>query len=160
MFLSLVPALSGDSTSVGTERRMLVMLSRAACVRAMSLQSCPTLSYPIDHSPPGSSVDGILQARILEWVAMPSFRGSSPLRDRTCVSWVSCTGRLVLYQQHHLGSPTLSRADWISSILIHHHTSWQVFYLFFGSENIGSGISMVIQGLRLPLPMQRYGFNP
>ena len=44
---------------------------------------------------PGSSVQGILQARILEWVAMPSSRGSSWPRDRTCVSYVSCVGRQV-----------------------------------------------------------------
>ena len=56
-----------------------------ACVRAKSLQSCPTLCYSLEHSPPGSSVLGILQARILEWVAMPSSRGSSRPRDRTRV---------------------------------------------------------------------------
>ena len=44
-------------------------------------QSCPTLWDPIDCSLPGSSVHGILQARILEWVAIPFFRGSSQLRD-------------------------------------------------------------------------------
>ena len=48
---------------------------------AKSLQSCLTLCDPMDGSPPGSSVDGILQARILEWVAMPSSRGSSRSRD-------------------------------------------------------------------------------
>ena len=57
------------------------------CVHA---QSCPALFDPMDSSPPGSSVHGILQARILEWVAIPSSRGSSPLRDRTHVSGVSC----------------------------------------------------------------------
>ena len=41
-----------------------------AAAAAKSLQSCPTLSYPIDGSPLGSSVCGILQARILEWVAI------------------------------------------------------------------------------------------
>ena len=49
-------------------------------------QSCPTLCDPMDYSPPGSSVHGILQARILEWVAMPFSRGSSQPRDRTQVS--------------------------------------------------------------------------
>ena len=44
-----------------------------ACVRAKSLQLCPTLSDPMDSGPPGSSVQGILQARILEWVAKPLF---------------------------------------------------------------------------------------
>ena len=42
----------------------------AAAAAAKSLQSCPTLCDPIDGSPPGSSVPGILQARILEWVAI------------------------------------------------------------------------------------------
>ena len=50
--------------------------------RAKSLQSCPTLSDPMDWNP-GSSVHGILQARILEWVAIPFSRGSSQPRHRT-----------------------------------------------------------------------------
>ena len=45
------------------------------CVRAKSLQLCLTLCNPMDYSPPGSSVPGILLARILEWVAMLSSRG-------------------------------------------------------------------------------------
>ena len=44
---------------------------------AKSCQSCPTLCDPIDVSPPGSPIPGILQARILEWVAIPFSRGSS-----------------------------------------------------------------------------------
>ena len=48
------------------------------CVHAcLGTQSCPTLCDPTDSSPPGSSVHGIFQARILEWVAMPSSRESS-----------------------------------------------------------------------------------
>ena len=46
------------------------------CVCAKSFQSCPTSCNSMDCSPPGSSVHGILQTRILEWVAMPSSRGS------------------------------------------------------------------------------------
>ena len=49
-------------------------------------QLCPTLCDPMDYSPQGSSVHGIFQARILEWVDMPSSRGSSRPRDRTLVS--------------------------------------------------------------------------
>ena len=49
-------------------------------------QSCLTLCDPVDCSPPGSSVHEILQVRILEWVAMPSSRGSSQPRDQTQVS--------------------------------------------------------------------------
>ena len=67
------------------------------CVCAVSLvtQSRPTLSDPMDCSPPGSSVHGILQARILEWVVIPVSRGSSRRpRDRTqvpCVVGGFCT---------------------------------------------------------------------
>ena len=66
-----------------------------AAAAAKSLQSCPTLCDPIDGRPPGSRVPGILQARILEWVAISS-RGSSRLRDRTGISHVSCIGRRIL----------------------------------------------------------------
>ena len=68
-----------------------------ACVHVKLLQSCLTLYDPMDHSLPGSSVHGILQARILAWVAMPSSRGSSQPRDLTHVPYVSCIGRQVLY---------------------------------------------------------------
>ena len=68
-----------------------------ACVCAKSLQSCPTLCDTIDCSPPGSSVPGILQARILEWATIPFSRGSSRPRDGTHVSYVSYIDRKVLY---------------------------------------------------------------
>ena len=72
-------------------------------VKALVAQSCLTLCDPMD--PPGSSVHGILQARILEWVPMPSSRGSSQPMDQALVCYVSCIGRWVLYHQCHLGSP-------------------------------------------------------
>ena len=49
------------------------------------IQSCLTLCSPMDYSPPGSSVRGLFQARILEWVAMSSSSGSSQCRDGTHV---------------------------------------------------------------------------
>ena len=58
------------------------------CMHAQSLQLCWTLCDPIDYSPPGSSVLGILQTRILEWVAMSSSRGSSQSRGWTCLSCI------------------------------------------------------------------------
>ena len=64
---------------------------------ATSPQSCLTLWDPIDCSLLGSSVHGILQARILEGVAMPSSRGSSQPRDGTSISSASCIGRWILY---------------------------------------------------------------
>ena len=67
---------------------------------ARSLQSCQTLCEPMDCILPGTSVHEILQARILEWFAMPSSRGSSQLRDRTHTSYVSCIGRQVFFFYH------------------------------------------------------------
>ena len=51
-------------------RTSLIVAAAAAAAAAKSLQSCPTLCDPIDGSPPGSPVPGILQARTLEWVAI------------------------------------------------------------------------------------------
>ena len=73
-------------------------------MHAKSLQSCPTLCDPMDCSPPSSSVHGTLQARTLEWGAMPSSRGSSPPRDQAHVSCFSCIGSQVLYHYRHLVS--------------------------------------------------------
>ena len=61
----------------------------AAAAAAKLHQLCPTLCDPIDGSPPGSPIPGILQARTLEWVAMPFSRGSSQPRDRTQVSHIA-----------------------------------------------------------------------
>ena len=52
-------------------------------------QSCLTVCSPTDYNPPGSSVHGILQVRILEWVAFPFSRGPSPPRDGTRVSRIA-----------------------------------------------------------------------
>ena len=59
------------------------------CCCCLVTQSCPTLCDSMDCSPSGSSVHGILQARVLEWVAMPSSRGSSQPRDRTWVFYIA-----------------------------------------------------------------------
>ena len=65
---------------------IFLSISLDICVCAKSLQSCLTLGDPMDCSLPGSSVHGILQARILEWVAMPSSRGASWSGDWTQIS--------------------------------------------------------------------------
>ena len=57
----------------------------------------PTLCNPVDYNPPDSSVPGISQARILEWVASSSSRGSSWPKDQTRISCISCIGRWILY---------------------------------------------------------------
>ena len=76
----------------------LTRWGKPAC--AQWLQLCPTLCDPKDSSPSGSSVHGILQARILEWVAMPSSTGSFLPRDRTQAS--DTAG--ILYCLSHQGS--------------------------------------------------------
>ena len=80
----------------------------------------------MDCSPPDSSVCGILQARILEWVALLSSRVSCHPRDWTHVSYVSCTGRQVLYHYCSLGSPTIKDTHthtglpwWLRRLRIH-----------------------------------------
>ena len=60
-------------------------------------QSCLTFCDVMDHTLPGSSIHGVHQSRILEWVAMPSFMGSFRLRDQTHVSYISCIGRQIPY---------------------------------------------------------------
>ena len=62
-------------------------IPKLKCVKVLVIQSCPTLCDPTDCSLPSSSVHGILQARILEWVAIPFSRGSCRPRDWT---WDSC----------------------------------------------------------------------
>ena len=82
--------------SGNTESSVGQSWSRHVCMHAKWLQLCRTFFDPLDCSPPGSSVRGILQARILEWVAMSFSRGSSQLRDQPSTSSFSCIGRRVL----------------------------------------------------------------
>ena len=63
-------------------------------VKVLVTKSCLTLFDPMGYSLPGSSVHGFLQAKILQWVAMPSSRGSSGPKDQTSISY---TGRRILY---------------------------------------------------------------
>ena len=83
---------------------------------AKSLRSCLTLCNPVDCSPPGSSVGGTLQARILEWAAISFFRGSSWPRNWTQVSFIA--GRFFniwcpRYKARHK-KICLSHISWIS----------------------------------------------
>ena len=80
---SAVPGTKALQESIGLRPFLLCVL----CV--LVAQSCPTLWEPTGCSPPGSSVHGILEARILEWVATPFFRGSSWPRGQTQVSCIA-----------------------------------------------------------------------
>ena len=73
-----------------SSHRCVLYGAHNSCMHAKSLQLCPILCNPMNCSPPDSSVHGILQARILEWAAIPFSRGSSWPRDRTPISCGSC----------------------------------------------------------------------
>ena len=78
----------------------------------------------MDYSPPGSSIHGIFQARILEWLAISFSRGSSQLRDRTQDSHTS--GRL--FHLSHLGIFILSlRGNYMSVVAVQSHSCVQIF---------------------------------
>ena len=79
-------------------------------VKVLVAQLCPILYESMDCSPPSSSVHGILQTKMLEWVAIPFSRGYSPPRDQT---WVSC--RLILYHlsQNNAILVRVRVGDWV-----------------------------------------------
>ena len=84
---------AGDPVSITGQGTRSHMPQLRVCMCVLVTQSCQTLCNPMDHSSPGSSVHGILQARILQWIPMPSSRSSSQPRDQTRVSHMA--GRLV-----------------------------------------------------------------
>ena len=110
-FLSQLDFLCNSSAS-SSFTHFSIVLGSHACVPANSLQLCLILCDPVDHSPPDTFVHGILQERILEWVAMPSSRGSSWPRDWTMslmfpsvigrffitrATWEACISPVVMY---------------------------------------------------------------
>ena len=89
----------------------------------MCAQLCLTLCNTIDYSPSGLSVHGILQARILEWVTAPFYRGSSWPRNWTHVSCISWIGRWFLFLFLFLFLP-LSH---LGSLVINHNCKCNIF---------------------------------
>ena len=108
-------------------------------------QSCPTLCDPMDCSPPGSSVHGVLQARILGWVAISFSRESSRPRDRTQVS--SIAGRcfnLWVYALHVCESRS------VKSDSLQHHGLYPARLLcpgYFPGKNARVGSHALLQGI-------------
>ena len=92
-------AKEGNEEPRNCQEQKAITLSHGSSV---SPSVCLTLCDPMDCSLAGSSVHGILQARIPEWLAMPFFRASSLPRDRT---QVSSTGRQILYHVSHRTIP-------------------------------------------------------
>ena len=100
----------------------------AGCAVLCCVPSCLTLCNPMDCSPPDSSVHGIFQARIVEQVAIFSFRGSSQTRDEICVSCVSCTSKWVLnhwatWKRWELSLPA---EDWEDSKALRYLEIWRL----------------------------------
>ena len=89
--LCLTPGFFLGLTISSSHHLQIHLLWRWVCAKLF--QSCPTLCDLMDCSLLGSSVHGILQSRILEWVPISSFRGSSWPRDQTHVSEVFCIAR-------------------------------------------------------------------
>ena len=129
-------------------------------------QSCLTLCNPMDCSPPGSSVHGILQARILEWVAIPFSRGSSQARDQTQVSciasrfftiWATREASMIPYASE------LSHSSWVRPLA----TPWTVVakscLTLCNSSSPGSSVHGILQVRILEwvvIPFSRGSFWP
>ena len=97
------------------------------CADGKLLQSCLTLWDPLNHSPPGSSAHGILQARILEWVAISYSRGSSWPGDQTHVFCISCIGRWIFLQYVFFSSSNKNVSLSSSFLSISHLPHFWVF---------------------------------
>ena len=85
-----------------SSQHIIKAIEVVVCVVCLIAKSCPTLCDPMDSNPPGSSVHGILQARILEWVAIPFARVSSQPRDNTSyhllsIHWITALTLLHYY---------------------------------------------------------------
>ena len=116
-----------------TEQLTLTMTQQShywTCILRVCVcaQPCPTLYDPMDCSPPGSSVLGIVQARILEWVAISSSRGSSWPRSQIHISSISYTGRQIftteppgkpLWRNNISNLKTFSGFLWLSCWSLH-----------------------------------------
>ena len=98
------------------------LYSPHTCLKVLVTYSCPTLCDPMDCSLPGLSVNGILQARILEWVAIPFSKGPSRPRGRASVS---CIAVRFFYRLSRQGSPYTCLPIFIFSDLHHSGQSFQ-----------------------------------
>ena len=120
--------------------RCTCLLSHLSCVWL-----CTTL-WPEARQAP--LFMGILQARILKWVPMPSSRRSSWIRDWTRISYVSCIGRRILYHEHHLGSlgdfyMLISKSPSLLSLCCHRSPISVTFLLAHSSSVIFSFFSVI-----------------
>ena len=120
-------------------------------MKALVAQSCPTLGDRIDYSPPGPSVHGIFQAKILEWAVIPFSRESPQLRDGTQVShivgrffiiWI--TREALIMKSVQFSSVQLLSGVWLFA------TPWIVVY--HASPSMGFSRQEYWSGVPLPSP--------
>ena len=93
----------------------------------MDAQSCPTLCDPMDYSPPGFSVTGILQARILEWFAISCFRLSF---------WLPGDGVGTTWAGRRQGLNPVSCISCLGRLILHHCTTWEAPVTFWPTQYI------------------------
>ena len=114
----------------------------------------------MDYSEPGSSVYGILQARILMWVAISSSKGSSWPRDRIRISCVSCSGRQILY---HLGSPKIPQDKNAKKKKHHGHNGkqciWRECSLLEPAPAVLGELTAKPSGILLKQPLWKISFS-
>ena len=114
---------------------------------------------PVDCSPPSSSVHGILQARILEWVAISFSRGSSQPRDRTQASHIAgrcfnlCTTREALKYKNTVSQKTYYRdTELLYNIVV-------VFAIYWHESALGVHVSLILNPLPPPSPSHPPGLS-
>ena len=109
-----VHGLQRVGQDLATERQLMTYM------KVLVAQSCPTFHDPMNCSPSGSPANGILQARILEWIAISFSRGSSWLRDRTQIShtagrfttiWATKEAQDIDLHTEHLSKAVLSSGN-------------------------------------------------
>ena len=108
--------------------------ARAWKWKVLVTQLCPTLCNPMDCRLPGSYVHGIFQARIVEWVATPFCRGSSPTQGSN-LGLLHC--RQILYcLSHHGGmTPNSWKTTWANISQFRLQAAWRTCKVFFCSNN-------------------------
>ena len=137
-------------------------------VVVLVMKSCLTLCHYMDYSPPFSSVHGIIQARILEWVAISFSRGSSWPREQTHISSVSSIGRQILYQCATWEALTAFiiklKLLYLASRVLYDHVSVSFFvvisyYFFFPLFYSNHRLPWWLSGKESTCQCNRHGFD-
>ena len=137
-----------------------------SCICAKFLHSCPTLCDPMDCSPPSSSVQGILQARTLEWVAVPSSRGSSwhRIKPRPLMSPASAGGFFTTsatWEAATVRDPHGVLLPRVSSFLCTQEKGFEFFCVSSPDISVLDVTTLILwNGKKSTCQCRRHGFNP